>query len=462
MSQLRYQLFRMYQKLPPVLVSGIVSAIAKLPKKIVLGNDYVYWERSLEESQYWDSEKIRQFQDESIRKMVKHAFENVPFYKREMTHRSLTPEKINGAQDLYKLPIIKKQHMLDEPGLFEATGGYGGKRIKIVTSGSSGTPLHYYSTPSAQLVERAFVAQVWKWAGYRFREPAFRIKAKRDPRKTEFFDVFQNTIEFYPISVDSHFAQYIAKRAEEFSPTAIFGYPSYLYLLAKLVSELGLEKKFRSVRVFIAGSEKVFYEQRRLIDEVFGVHLVEFYGNTEQVALFGQCEKYGCLHEFPQYSYVELLNETGGGAQEGEFCSVVGTSFLNKAWPFIRYEIGDLLKPTTTKCDCDRNTRCVEEVLGRYGDFIKTPSGKMISPTSIEFAFRYLLNVKEHQIIQEEIDQIIVYIVPSQNYKPEMSAFLVNEIKDRIREPMSINIKLVDLIERPPSQKQRFVVSKIK
>ena len=53
-------------------------------------------------------ERIRAMQDEKLRKQVRHVWENVPYYRKKMEEKGVTPEDISSTSDLHKLPFLSK------------------------------------------------------------------------------------------------------------------------------------------------------------------------------------------------------------------------------------------------------------------------------------------------------------------------------------------------------------------
>ena len=53
-------------------------------------------------------EKLREIQNEKLPKQVRHVWENVPYYRKKMEEKGLTPDDIKSVDDLYKLPFLSK------------------------------------------------------------------------------------------------------------------------------------------------------------------------------------------------------------------------------------------------------------------------------------------------------------------------------------------------------------------
>ena len=58
-------------------------------------------------------EQIKAWQDERLAAQVRHVWENVPYYRKKMEEKGLTPDDIKGTDDLHKLPFISKADLRD-------------------------------------------------------------------------------------------------------------------------------------------------------------------------------------------------------------------------------------------------------------------------------------------------------------------------------------------------------------
>jgi phenylacetate-CoA ligase len=59
-------------------------------------------------------EDMKKLQSEKLVNSVKRVYENVPFYKRKMDEKGVTPDDIKSIDDLHKLPFITKDDLRDE------------------------------------------------------------------------------------------------------------------------------------------------------------------------------------------------------------------------------------------------------------------------------------------------------------------------------------------------------------
>ena len=56
-------------------------------------------------------EQIKAWQDARLIKQVQHVWDNVPYYRKKMEEKGLTPADIHGTADLHKLPFLTKDDL---------------------------------------------------------------------------------------------------------------------------------------------------------------------------------------------------------------------------------------------------------------------------------------------------------------------------------------------------------------
>jgi phenylacetate-CoA ligase len=64
---------------------------------------------------------LQAFQNEQLAKLVKHAYENVPYYREIMKERGLVPSDITTVADLPKLPVLTKEDVRQNAARLLAT-----------------------------------------------------------------------------------------------------------------------------------------------------------------------------------------------------------------------------------------------------------------------------------------------------------------------------------------------------
>ena len=75
-------------------------------------------------------EEILEIQNEKIRRLVHHCYENVPYYRGVFTSMGIKPDDIRSGEDLCKLPILTKQIIRDHYSELFATNTNAKRIIK--------------------------------------------------------------------------------------------------------------------------------------------------------------------------------------------------------------------------------------------------------------------------------------------------------------------------------------------
>ena len=133
------------------------------------------------------------------------------------------------------------------------------------------------------------------------------------------------------------------------------------------------------------------------------------------------------------------------------------TALENYVMPFINYEIGDT-GVAGPPCPCGRGFPTMLQVEGRLGETVRTPAGRLFSPTTLDLVFRFCSDaVREYQAERTDDDVLTVRIVPTSRFTPEIAAMLRAELAEPVGPGMEIRIDLVAGIPLEPSGK-RFVI----
>ncbi len=90
------------------MYSTIVKHIIYPMGELFLGTTMLRYLKELEESQWWSPNELRELQNKKLRALIKHAYENVPYYRHIFEGRGLTDKNIQTVVDLYKLSILTK------------------------------------------------------------------------------------------------------------------------------------------------------------------------------------------------------------------------------------------------------------------------------------------------------------------------------------------------------------------
>ncbi|MED2807231.1 phenylacetate--CoA ligase family protein [Bacillus thuringiensis] len=453
------------KRLPYKIKLPLLYTASLIPQNLRQGKEYKEYANFLADSDSWDSKKIVEFQNLQLRLLIKHAYENVPFYTDVFNNYGIKTEDIKDIRDLEKLPLIDKEIVKLNRDKFIAKNFDINELNVTHTGGTTSSPMHFFNTNTTNNRELAFFNRIWKKYGYTNQTClVLRGDAGKDGELYK-YNPYQKKISINTRNLNDKKMDSILKVIEKFNPQYLQAYPSLVYLLAKHINERGMSGAVGKFNAVFCSSEKMYDFQREEIKKAFVTEVIDYYGHNERLTLMEYCPKCNLYHVIPEYGVTEFLTQDGNKAyQEGQIAQIVGTGFNNYAFPLIRYKTSDMVTTSgvISQSNCGKPYLSVKEIDGRSGDFLITRDGKHYSPTMLEFAIRYIENFKDLQLIQNTYDQLDVLIVPNQFYKKEEGNRFIIELQKRIDTDIHINIKMVEHISRPFNQKHRFIISNIK
>ena len=423
----------------------------------------------LQKSQWWSREKLEEYQMRQLSKLLHHAYENVPYYRKVFNERGSKPKDIQDFNDLQKLPFLTKEIIRDNLSNLKATNYSQGKLEYVTTAGSTGVPLGlYYERGVSRAQEWAFIKTQWDRVGYRFRDKCvvLRDNIVKSANEGEFWEyaLFGRwlVLSSYHMT-DENLPKYIEK-IRKFKPKFIQAYPSAITILARFIRENDVEP-FATVKAILCSSENLYLWQRELLEEVFRCQVYSFYGHTERVVLAGECEKSIYYHIFPEYGFVEPIGKDSKPvANQGEIGEIVATGFTNFAMPLIRYRTADLGIYAGYGCRCGRNYPLIKSVEGRLQEFIVANDGSLVSLGSIIGGIHEAewAKVRQTQFFQEIPGKLVIKVVKDPSYyNAEVEADVLALFKARLGNQFILDVKFVDYFPCSQRGKHKFLIQKL-
>jgi phenylacetate-CoA ligase len=454
--------YQIYANSPATVRNAWASLYAVWSARRKYGAAYQYWLTLLAETQWYDADRLREFQLERALDFLSFAARESSFYRRRFYEYGFDPASMQQIEDLKRLPVLTKTSVRAHHTEI-ATRFASDRFLVLSSSGTTGAALHIPTDAETLQREYAFRWQHHAVAGAKYRDrfavftghniiPAAR---KRPPYWVRNFA--ENTMMFslYHMS-DQTMAHYV-EAYNRFQPSYVEGYPSGIFVLARFAKRMGLTL-IRPRAIFTA-SETLHDAQRSEIETAFGAPVFQWYGQVEMTVNLHECQLHR-LHIKEEYGYLELLKDDGTDAKPGETGTVVATGLGNRAFPLVRYQTTDKMElATDQKCACGRGGRIISRILGRDEDFIVTPDGRYIG--RLDFVFKPIETVAESQIVQENLNTIVVKVVPLPGFTRADERRIETELRTRIGQTMKVQFDIVDSIPRGPGGKLRYVISKM-
>lgn len=424
----------------------------------------------LERSQWWSRDKILELQNQRLQALVRHAYDNVPYYRRIFDERALKPCNITCSADLKKLPVLNKQIIRNNFDLLKAQDLDARETFSSSTGGSTGEPLFFFSTKDDQHswgYARALRAR--SWCGYRMGDK-IAVFRRRFPNETVTEKIargtrrfFRRAVQFDPAIISNESLPLIVRHLKALRPIFIGGYPSAIYLLARYFQEQGALAI--ELKAIMTGGEQLYDYQRELFYKMFGCETYSYYSSWEVHDIAAECPRHTGYHIAAENIIVEIADEAGNPLPAGVEGRILLTNLHNFAMPFIRYDIGDIGAISDVVCPCSRGLPLLVKLSGRAGAIILTKSGRKIPGRAIDHKFFAHLGVEQYQIVQESYEEIVVNLALGKEYPQEHKEQIIRKVKARYQ-PMfgneiNINVRFVEQIAPAKSGKREVVISKL-
>ena len=455
--------FDIYKKSPLLLQDFFDILIRPLPRAIMFGDGFHEKLKFLQESEKWSYDRLVKFQEKKLRFLIEHAYKNVPYYHEIFNRNNLYPADIRTIKDLKKLPILTKDDIRNN---FDKLMAVNYKEFKPglgYTSGSTGKPLEFYLDQQTREIEYASVWRQAFWSGIE------NVNVKIATLRGDLASEYGKTNRFYKYNgltkemvintylLDKEHVDRIIKKLNEFKPALIKGFPHALYIVARCILEEKINLNFKP-KIIQTSSEQLTFQMFQTIEKGFDSKIFDWYSQSEYVLSIGQCE-HGTYHQNMEAGILEVIEDEYG------FERICGTGLWNYSMPFIRYEVGDLIK-IGKQCRCGRGLLALESLEGRIDDMIITPGGKVISGAGFihywkNRIFTKLKIIPEYiHFLQEKLNKITIEIYSTQAFLEEDEKMMLNELGQLFGEGIAIEFNY--LSELPSIKKWRFVESKVK
>ncbi len=406
---------------------------------------------------------ILSFQEEQLSQVLCFAVEQVPAYK----HLRPVVQRFRPFDALQEFPLISKDDLQDKlsdylPANFNAMPHY-----ETTTGGTSGNQLKVYLDDDSQSVELAFMHRQWMRVGYspKKRKATFRGVTFGELKPDIFWqhNPVYNELQFSPFHMNEGTLGLYIDQLLRYKPSYLHGYPSAIDMLAAYVLRYGLHGFLPDLKAVLLGSEGASSAQRERIGTAFGARVYSWYGHSERVVLAGECEKNSTYHHFPDYGYLETVDDAGKSCdREGERGEIIGTGFYNRCMPLIRYRTGDYAIRLEPDCECGRKWDRFTNVEGRRKqEMLHGKNGEKISLAALNMHGPLFERVTRYQYCQNRAGEFIIKIVPAPDFSESDRISIEEAYRSKVQESLDCHVELVHEIPLTARGKLKMLDSRI-
>lgn len=412
-------------------------------------------------------DELQALQLERLQWSLRHAYDNVPHYRRAFDEAGVHPDDLKTLADLAKFPFTDKKTLRDNYpfGLFAVP------REQVVrvhaSSGTTGKPTVVGYTQRDIDTWANVVARSIRAAGGR---PGDMVHIAYG------YGLFTGGLGAHygaerlgctvvPMSGGQTEKQ--VQLIQDFKPSIIMVTPSYMLNIVEEFRRQGIDPATNSLQVGIFGAEPWTDAMRREIEETAGIDAVDIYGLSE---VMGPGVASECIESkdgpviWEDHFYPEIIDpDTGEVLPDGAEGELVFTSLTKEALPIVRYRTRDLtlLLPPTA-----RSMRRMGRINGRSDDMLII-RGVNVFPSQVEEQVLQMPALAPHyQLVVTRDGHLDALEVRCElregDHAADTVALLAHELQHRIKTYIGVTTRVQLLpaqgIERSATGKARRVL----
>jgi len=425
----------------------------------------------LDRIEHASRDEIEALQLERLKWTLKHAWQNVPHYRRAFDAAGVHPDDLRQLSDIARFPFTTKQELRENYPF----GMFAVPREQVVrihaSSGTTGKPTVVGYTAQdiahwAHLVARSIRAAGGKpgdiiHVAYGYGLFTGGLGAHYGAEKLG--------CTVIPMSGGNTEKQ--VQLINDFAPDIIMVTPSYFCNILEEQRRQGIDPRQSALRIGIFGAEPWTGQLRADIEAEAGLDAVDIYGLSE---VMGPGVASECVETkdgpvvWEDHFYAEIIDpETGEPVADGEPGELVFTTLTREAMPVIRYRTRDLtrlLAPTA------RSMRRMDKITGRSDDMLIV-RGVNLFPTQVEELILSIPQLAPHyQLVlsrSSHLDELEIltevraeFSMLSAHEREALGQQLQQAVKSRIGVTTRVQVADVGRVERTLTGKARRVVDK--
>lgn len=458
---------QIYDRSPVVVQNALLGAFSQFLNRKRFSGRYQEFRELLEQTQWWGHQDLRAWQEERLREVLVHAYQNVPYYRESFRRHGYDPARYSGLDDLQKLPVLERDVVKNRRKDLTSCAFRSRKLEYGHTSGTTGSPLALYYNADMVAMNYAAMDRQYTWAGLRMGAGGDRVAVLRgnvivplEQRQPPFWR-FNRALSQMLFSSHHLSPQNVPKYVQalrEFGPVALDGYPSSLFILAKIMLNHGEQLPLRAV---VTSSESLYDFQRTTIETAFACKVFDYYAAAERVIFSVECDYHSGNHLCEEYGITEKLDDDDKPVSDGTEGALVGTTLHNLGMPLIRYRSNDRAVAGLKQCGCGRTLPLHGPVTTKSEDILRLRDGRLVSPSLLTHAFKELKSIDHSQLVQTDLDRLLVRVIPRADFSHADEIMLVRELKARLGNDMRIEIETTTSLPRTQRGKFKWVTNEV-
>ncbi len=402
-------------------------------------NDYKVFYELLVANLTKTEEEIKIEQFALLKNCLIHAYKNIPYYNYLFKSVGFIPFEFSDINQLNIIPLLNKSIIKENISQLVDPRALKNTYHLHKTSGSTGEKLIFFQPINLTFSKNAaFLYRFYGLHGINIKDKRVTIGGRKFTTRPPFwsYNRFENQLLMSSHHLNRHTVIDYVKKINEFKPVFIQGHPNSILFLARAILNINIKISYFVKAIFTTG-ETLVEENRKIIETAFRTNVYQQYGSGESCFSAQETpERIGYMLNY-EHGFVELLGEA-------PYKEVIATSFLNPVMPFIRYQIGDFVKPISKNIQSKYPfPHLFNEVLGRTDDILKISNDEEILPVTIRMNVKpFLKEFTNYQLIQFDKKDFTLKLVD--NNKEIDSKALLCSLKNILGESVQIRVEYVE------------------
>ncbi|MBI4966606.1 MAG: phenylacetate--CoA ligase [Rhodospirillales bacterium] len=396
-------------------------------------------------------DQIAAVQLERLKKIVKHAYDNVEHYKKSFDKAGVRPEDLKSLDDLARFPFTVKTDLRDNYP-FKLFAVPRERLVRLhASSGTTGKPTVVGYTP----------ADISTWSDLMARS---MMACGARPG-----DIIHNAYG-YGLFTGGLGAHYGAERLGatvvpmsggntekqialimDFGARVLCATPSYALNIAEVAEKEGIDIRKSSLEIGIFGAEPWGEPMRAELDARLGLKSVDIYGLSEIMGpgVASECLERAGLHIWEDHFLIEIVDpETMKPVPPGQAGEMVLTTLTKEALPMIRYRTRDITKLSIERCGCGRTHGRILRITGRNDDMLII-RGVNVYPSQVESVMVGRPGVSPHYqlVVQREgsMDTLTVEVEAEPGMATSQDAYdvIAKDVQHHVKTMIGVTCRVV-------------------
>lgn len=388
-------------------------------------------------------QEILNYQKKKLSDQINFHYENNSFFRKNLEKAKIMPSDFNRIEDLKRIPLI------DRTDLQKFYNNMITKNIRrkfySSSSGTTGIPVRYAKDVNGISAGHAAFFCLMNVGGWSFNQNLAHVWG--NPTSIKKWNKISSKLRtkiFRQLNIDSTMTnsedgtQRVINKIIKFKPNCIEGYASSIYNLAVYSKKKSI--KFPFLQSVITTGENLLPYYKNFISKNLAP-VSDLYGCGEINGVAIKPFSHDRYYIADYHVFLEAIPISGTNAKE-----LLITDLDNRAFPFIRYKVGDLVDDIyePAKGGIFPFT-FFKKIQGRSIDTIYLANGKCLQPINLfgGTLFREIGGVKQHKVIMKE-NKLIFLFSTENNFNRRMA---IKKIEEYLKEyQLSFEIKLVDKV----------------